>query len=53
MWSQITGGRVVGIFESDDPVALVKFADEWNDLGVMEIIPIMDSRELVKLVAGG
>ncbi|MBW2369662.1 MAG: DUF3303 family protein [Deltaproteobacteria bacterium] len=53
LWSQITGGRIFGIFETDDPAALVKFAHEWNDLGVMEMIPIMDSREVIKIVAGG
>jgi len=53
LWSQVTGARTFGVFETDDPAALVKFANEWNDLGVMELIPIMDSREVKKIVTGG
>ncbi len=53
LWTQITGGRVFGIYETDDPAAMVKFSHEWSDLGGLELIPIMDTREMVKLVAGG
>jgi len=53
LWTEITGGRVYGILETDDPAKIVKFCYEWNDLGVLEMIPIMDSREIVQIVTGG
>lgn len=53
MWSSVSGGRVYSIYETDDPAALAKFGQNWNDLGTGEIIPVMKTVEYIKLVAGG
>jgi len=52
MWSCIGGGRVFSVYETDDSAALAKFGHEWNDLGVGEVVPIMETSEFVKLLMG-
>jgi len=50
MWSSIGGGRVFSIYETKDSAALAKFGHEWNDLGIGEVIPIMETVEYIKVV---
>ncbi len=52
MWSSIGGSRVFSVYESDDSAALAKFGHEWNDLGVGELVPLMETSEYVKLLNG-
>jgi hypothetical protein len=48
--SVIGGGRGFVLVDTDDPVALTKSSIEWSDLLKVEILPVMDSEETMKLV---
>lgn len=51
VWSALTGGRVFRIIEADDAAAIYKAAYAWTDLGKLEIVPVMQTDELVKMLA--
>jgi len=50
-WSAIAGGRVFGVVEVEDPKTLFERVHAWSDLGRIELIPIMATEEMVKLVS--
>jgi hypothetical protein len=50
-WSRIGGGEGVCIGETDDPVALGKWAQDWNDLMQFEIYPATDDQTTVKVIS--
>lgn len=50
-WSAIGGHRVFRLSEMDDPKALLQASLAWTDLGKIEIIPIMEVEEVMKLVS--
>jgi hypothetical protein len=36
-WSNVAGGGVFTIFESDDPLSIAKWPSPWNNFGISEI----------------
>jgi hypothetical protein len=47
-WTHIGGGRVFRLVESDDLMALQTACFAWSDLCKFEIVPVMDTEELMK-----
>ena len=51
VWGAIAGGRIFGVAEVDDPKTLFERVYAWSDLGRIELIPIMATEEMIKLVS--
>lgn len=49
-WFDISGHRVFRLFEAEDEVHLAASIYSWTDLGVAEIIPVMDTEKALKLL---
>ena len=49
-WFDISGHRVFRLFEAEDEVHLAASIYGWTDLGVAEIIPVMDTDKALKLL---
>jgi hypothetical protein len=52
-WSYIGGGRVFRLAEMDDPKIGFAAAYAWGDLGKIEIVPVIETDEILKLITGG
>jgi hypothetical protein len=50
-WSSIAGGRNFRLVEVDNPRSMLGSAAAWNDLGNIEIFPVMQTEEVFKLLA--
>ena len=50
-WSRIGGGEGICIAETDDAVALGKWAQDWNDLMEFEIYPALDDQTVAKVIS--
>ena len=50
-WSRIGGGEGICIAETDRPVALGKWAQDWNDLMEFEIYPALDDETVAKVIS--
>ena len=48
-WFDISGHRVFRLFEAEDAVHVAAAFYEWTDLGVAELIPVVDTDFAVKL----
>lgn len=49
-WFDISGHRVFRLFEADDEIHLAASIYGWTDLGVAEIIPVMETDKALKLL---
>jgi hypothetical protein len=49
-WFDVSGHRVFRLFEAEDEVHLAASIYGWTDLGVAEIIPVMDTEKALKLL---
>jgi len=49
-WFDISGHRVFRLFEAEDDVHLASSIFGWTDLGVAEIIPVMETEKALKLL---
>ncbi|MHC1724931.1 MAG: DUF3303 domain-containing protein [Syntrophobacteraceae bacterium] len=49
-WFDISGHRVFRLFEAEDEVHLAASIYGWTDLGVAEIIPVMETEKALKLL---
>ncbi len=49
-WFDISGHRVFRLFEADDEVHLAASIFNWTDLGVAEIIPVMETEKALKML---
>ncbi len=49
-WFDISGHRVFRLFEAEDDAHLASSVFGWSDLGVTEIIPVMDTEKALKLL---
>ncbi|MDR3568749.1 MAG: glycosyltransferase [Syntrophobacteraceae bacterium] len=49
-WFDISGHRVFRLFEADDDAHLAASVFGWSDLGVTEIIPVMETEKALKLL---
>ncbi len=48
-WFDVSGHRVFRLFESEDDAHLASSIFSWTDLGVAEIIPVMETEKARKL----
>ncbi|MEM5789696.1 MAG: DUF3303 family protein [Syntrophobacteraceae bacterium] len=49
-WFDVSGHRVFRLFEAEDETHLAASIFNWTDLGVAEIIPVMDTEKALKLL---
>ena len=49
-WFDISGHRVFRLFEAEDEVHLAASIFNWTDLGVAEIIPVMETERALKML---
>ncbi len=49
-WHDIGGGRGFVVYETDDPIAMSKWTEEWGDLSAMEVVPVIDDEEAAKVL---
>ena len=52
-WHDVGGCRGVTIYEADDPIAMSTWGYRWNDLMKIEVIPVVNDEQLVKVLGGG
>ncbi len=50
-WSDIGGCRSFRLFEADDTKAMVAALNPWTDIASIEIIPVIESQEVLKVAA--
>ena len=49
-WSRLDFTQGYDLLESDDPKALTEFALAWNDLMKIEIVPVIEDREVSEVL---
>jgi len=49
-WFDVSGHRVFRLFEADDETRLAASFHNWTDLGVVEIIPVMETEKAIKVL---
>lgn len=49
-WFDVSGHRVFRLFEAEDDAHLASSIFGWTDLGVAEIIPVMETEKALKLL---
>jgi len=49
-WSYLGGGRVFQLVECNDPRSILGASSAWADLGKLEIFPVMETEETMKLL---
>ena len=49
-WFDISGHRVFRLFEAEDSAHLAASFYDWTDLGVAELIPVVDTDFAIKLL---
>ena len=49
-WFDVSGHRVFRLFEAEDALHLASSIYGWTDLGVAEIIPVMETEKALKLL---
>jgi hypothetical protein len=49
-WFDISGHRVFRLFEAEDAVHLASSIYNWTDIGVAEIIPVMETEKALKFL---
>ena len=49
-WFDVSGHRVFRLFEADDAAHVVASFYDWTDLGVAELIPVVETEFAIKLL---
>jgi len=49
-WFDISGHRVFRLFEAEDDIHLASSIYNWTDVGVAEIIPVMETDKALKFL---
>lgn len=49
-WFDLSGHRVFRLFEAEDDAHLASSIFGWSDLGVAEVIPVMETEKALKLL---
>jgi len=49
-WFDVSGHRVFRLFEAEDEVRLAASIFNWTDLGVAEVIPVMETDKALKML---
>lgn len=52
-WSCVKSGQVFRLVDSDDLAAMMAATFAWSDLGKVEIHPVMETDEVMKVLASG
>jgi hypothetical protein len=47
-WHQMATGYGFALIESDDPIAVARYAAAWSDLVHQEIFPVIDDSEVAQ-----
>ena len=50
-WSCVKSGQVFRLVDTNDPAAMMAATFAWSDLGTIEVHPVMDTEEVMKIVA--
>ena len=50
-WHDVGGRRGFTICEADDPVALSIWSNKWSDLMKIEVFPVVNDEQLVKVLS--
>lgn len=49
-WLDLSGHRIFRLFETDDDVHLASSVYNWSDLGIAEVIPVMETDKALKFL---
>lgn len=49
-WIDLSGHRVFRLFEAEDEIHLAASVFNWTDLGVAEIIPVMETDKAIRFL---
>ncbi|MCK8600770.1 DUF3303 domain-containing protein [Desulfoferrobacter suflitae] len=49
-WFDISGHRVFRLFEVEDELHLANSVFRWSDLGVAEVIPVLETEKAIKFL---
>jgi hypothetical protein len=49
-WSYAGGGKVFRLSETDDARSILGVASAWADLGQIEVYPVLETEEALKLL---
>ena len=49
-WSCVKSGQVFRLVDTDDAAAMMAGTFAWSDLGTVEIHPVMETEEVMKLI---
>ena len=49
-WFDVSGHRVFSLFEADDTAHVAAAFFDWTDLGVAELIPVLDTELAVRML---
>jgi hypothetical protein len=50
VWSALGGGRVFRLLDVDDPRIMYQGTRAWSDLGSIEVVPVLDTADVVKML---
>lgn len=51
VWSALSGGKVFRLLEADDEKLLYQGTYLWSDLGKIEVVPVMETHQLLEMLA--
>ncbi len=51
IWSDVAGGRVFRLLETEDPKVMYRGTYAWSDLGKVEVVPVLETGELLGMLA--
>ena len=49
-WADLGSNRVFRLFDVTDPEVILAASFPWNDLGNVELVPVMETEEVLKLL---
>lgn len=49
-WFDVSGHRVFRLFEAEDEIHLASSLYSWTDLGVTEVIPVLETEKALKFL---
>lgn len=50
-WTATAGGQAFRLIDTDDSKAMAMAGMVWNDIAKMEVIPVIETEELMKVLA--
>ena len=52
-WSCVKNGQVFRLVDTNDSATMMGATFAWSDLGTVEIHPVMETEDVMKLIASG